>query len=414
MGTNVLNYIQLGLIFSTGFILSRIFIKCGIAEQIVFFFIKKSHGKIHRIIIYIVYSTSIMSMFIPNIITVLSVLPIINILVKDLDKLDKKGYPLRTSLAMSNLYGANIGGTGSINGTISNAIVIGFLFLKGIKEVNNINFISWLGWGLPFVLIFCALASLMLIVFLVPKNIRKTNIDFTKLHEHRETYPHKNIGITISLVTFGFWLILSAVNLINPKVIMPYTTVLAGLFIIGFVVIVFFVKFEDKKLDIKKRILVVKDFYTDLPVKGFIIAGVAMVISAVLIYFKFDKEIAPVLKSVLPGHASYFVVMLIFATFAIYLSEFVSNTTAAISLYLIALPVCQAMNLNPFGILMGITIVSTVTMMSPLANAVNALAYGGVKHVSLKRMMRLGFFMDMIGILLTSTVATYILPRYFR
>ncbi len=413
MQTNVLNYVQLGLIFTTGFLLSRIFIKCGIAEQVVFFFIKKSKGKIHRIIIYIVYSTSLMSMFIPNIITVLSVLPVINILVNDLDKIDKKGYPLRTSLAMANLYGANIGGTGSINGTISNAIVIGFLFLKGVKEVNNINFISWLGWGLPFVLVFCALASLMLILFLLPKNIRKTDIDFSKLHEHREKFPHKKLGTIIAIVTFGFWLIVSAVNLINPKAILPYTTVLAGIFMIAFLIIIFLIKFEDKELGIKQRVLVIKDFYSDLPIKGFVIAGIAMLISGILIYLKFDRELAPILKSVLPEQASYFLVMLIFTTFAIYLSEFVSNTTAAISLYLIAFPVCNAMNLNPFGIMMGITIVSTVTMMSPLANAVNALAYGGVKHVSLKRMMRLGFFMNLIGIILTTLVATYVLPWYF-
>jgi di/tricarboxylate transporter len=51
--------------------------------------------------------------------------------------------------------------------------------------------------------------------------------------------------------------------------------------------------------------------------------------------------------------------------------------------------------------------------MSPVANAVNALAYGGVKNVSLKNMLRLGVFTDFVAVILTTLLATYILPLIY-
>ena len=414
MSTNAMNYIQLALIFANGFLISRIFIKCGTAERIVFYFIKKSKGHSSRIIYYVIYTAAILSMFIPNVITVLALLPIINILVADLKSFTQTDHESNTAFAMSNLYGANIGGTGSINGSASNAVLIGFLHLKSIPEVAKIDFITWIIWGFPFILVFCLVAGFAITRFLLPRELRKSTVNFSFINEERKRYPHEQFGVTISVVSFVFWLIVSSINMINKNLIMPYTTVFSLAFMLLLLYSIFILKMQDKYFKIKSRVLVIQDFFTDLPVKGFLIAGITIAASVILIYCKIDRQIVPLVNAILPPSASAFFIMFILCAICIYLSEFISNTTAAISLSLISLPICEATGINPFYILFGISLVSTVTFMSPVANAVNALAYGGVKYVSLKKMVRLGVFMDLVAVILVSLLATYILPLIYR
>lgn len=414
MPTNYLNYTQLALIFANGFIISRLFIKCGIAEKIIFFFIKKSKGSVVKIIYYIIFTSCFISMFIPNVITVLALLPLVNIMVKDLNGYQYNGKPVcNTSIALSNLYGSNIGGTGSINGSAANAILIGFFELKNIAQVNKIDFITWLVWGIPLVLILSLVGGFALTRFCLPKKIRKTKVDFTSIHEHRERYVHQKIAIVICIISFSFWMTISSINLINKNIIMPYTTILALIYMIAFIFIIFIIPIHDKNFNEKSRILIIKDFYTDLPIKGFAIAGITILLSVILLYLKVDQKIAPIINIILPEKGSMFLVIFIFSLFSIYLSEFISNTSAAISLFIIALPISAVMNLNPFYILFAISLVSTLTFMSPVANAVNALAYGGVKNVSLNKMIRLGIFTDLIAVILITILATFILPLVY-
>lgn len=414
MNHNVLNYIQFGLIFINGFLISRVLIKCGIAEKIVFFFIKKSKGHISRLIIYLVYTSSILSMFIPNVITVLAILPIIDILRKDLLPVDKKGAPLNTSFALANLYGANIGGTGSVTGSFSNTILLGFLILKGVKGSNKIDFISWLGWGIPLVIIFSAIACLMLIFFMVPRDLRKRKINFTSYHEHKEVYPHQKRGIIISIVTFFFWIVLSSINLIDKKIILPYSTVIAITYLFVFCVVIFLIKQRDIKTNTRSRILLIKDCFSNLPIKGFIIAICTVILSGILIYYKVDKELGKVIHSIIPSGTSVLVIMLILSSATVFISEFVSNTATAVSFFFIAISVFNSQSVVILPILIGISLASTVVFMGPLASPVNALAFGGVKGVNLRKMITLGFFMNLIGIIIMSLLAVYFFPHYYK
>ena len=144
-------------------------------------------------------------MFIPNIIAVLTILPILEILKKDLDASDNKDRSLTTALAMANLYGSNIGGVGFIIGSATNIILITFVYLNKIPGAEKLNFLSWIGWGLPFVLLTSTIACFVIIYFLLPKKLRRIQLNFTTLHQHKSRRPHQRVGIILSVVFFVFW-----------------------------------------------------------------------------------------------------------------------------------------------------------------------------------------------------------------
>lgn len=412
MNNNIHNYIQLGLIFFNGFLISRLFIKCGIAEQIVFFFIKKSKGHIGRIITYIIFTTAVISMFIPNVISVLAVLPILDILRRDFEKIKAGKNDLNTSLAMASLYGANIGGTGSITGSPANMMLIGFLALKNVPGVEKLNFVSWIGWGLPFVLIFSAFAAFITLTFLIPKEIRNHSIDFVHLHKHQNKVAHQKSALILSLSSFGFWILLSGMNMISSDIPL-YSTIAAGFFTVFFLLFVFVIPLNDRKMKIKAKMLQIKDCFSNLPGKGFLIVLITVLLSSLLIYLKVDKYLVKLVSGFLPASGSLFLVTFVFVLFTVYLSEFISNTASAVSFFIIALSICTALGLPAMPVLMGISVVSTVPFMTPIASPVNAIAYGGVKGVKLRKMMLAGFFMDMLAVILVTVMASWVFPWYY-
>ena len=50
------------------------------------------------------------------------------------------------------MYGANIGGMGSITATPANGILITFIGLNNVGGADNLSFATWLFWGIPLVI----------------------------------------------------------------------------------------------------------------------------------------------------------------------------------------------------------------------------------------------------------------------
>lgn len=77
----------------------------------------------------------------------------------------------------------------------------------------------------------------------------------------------------------------------------------------------------------------------------------------------------------------------------------VYNATA-VTFFTVAVALCNRFDIPALPILIGISIIATIPSMSPVASPVNAMAFGGIKGVSLKRMMMVGFIMDIIAVAL--------------
>ena len=420
MESSLHDSLMLAIMFGSGFLLSRIFIKCGIAETLVTFFLYKSKGHISLIIVFIVFLSSIISMFVPNIIAVLTMIPILHILKKDLDKTHSQDNALATALSMANLYGANIGGVGFIIGSTTNIILITFLYINKIEGAGKLNFISWIGWGVPFVIVFNVIACSMIIFLLIPRKLRKTRLNTEMIHSHRNTYSHQKMAIALSVIFFFFWIVLSAIHLLDKQKDLPYVLAIAVFYFIAFGVVSFSIKFHDRKTNVRSRLLTPKDLIADLPKKGLILVAVTLGLATLLLILKIDNKIFEMLGvTTLPSifskkNGAVLLISVIVTTLTVFISEFMSNTATAITFLTVSTVLCESLHIPALPILIGISIIATVPSMSPIASPVNAMAYGGIKGVSLKRMMLVGFVMDLIAIALVNLWALIYIPWYYR
>jgi sodium-dependent dicarboxylate transporter 2/3/5 len=420
MGKTIYDSLLIALMFGSGFLLSRIFIKCGIAESLVFAFMRRSKGHISRIILYIVFLSVFLSMVVPNIIAVLTILPLLEVLKKDIEKVDDRKRSLTTALAMANLYGSNIGGVGFMIGSVANVVLLTFLYLNRVEGTAKINFLSWIGWGVPFVLVLSSIAILIVVVFLIPRRLKNTTLDFTNMHRHEKDFPHQRVAVALSAAFFIVWIILSAVLLLDRHYNFPYILGIGAVYFVGFIYLAFFVDFHDRKLNVKSRLLYAPDVTSNLPAKGFILAGASIAFATLILVLNLDTKfldflgLTSFLNDVARQTRALIIVSVILTSCTVFISEIMSNMATAVAFFTVAVALCKSLNVPALPILIGISAVATVPSMSPIASPVNAMAFGGIRGVNLKRMIAVGFVMNLASIAVVNLWALLYIPWYYR
>lgn len=79
------------------------------------------------------------------------------------------------------------------------------------------------------------------------------------------------------------------------------------------------------------------------------------------------------LSSVIDDHTAPFVIFAVFVVATMLISNFITNSTAVMITLPIALPLCNAIGLNPASFTLGIVFAANLTFSTPLANAQTAM-----------------------------------------
>lgn len=95
----------------------------------------------------------------------------------------------------------------------------------------------------------------------------------------------------------------------------------------------------------------------------------------------------------------------------IFATEIFNNTTVLLILSPVILNIQAAFPSEQLLLLLLVTVAASGAFMSPVATPVNALAFGGLEKLSIKTVLKLGFFMNLIAALLMS--AGFLLLSYF-
>ena len=112
-------------------------------------------------------TSAMLSMWISNTSTTLMLMPIaISVARRTAKEMKSGGAAFTTCLLLCTAYGANVGGIGTLIGTPPNLI-----FTKNAEELIppvNIDFLHWLQFGLPMVIIFIPIIGFLMTRFLLP------------------------------------------------------------------------------------------------------------------------------------------------------------------------------------------------------------------------------------------------------
>ena len=404
--------IQLIFFFISGFAISRLMIKARLPHRMVYWFIGKRRLSITKILFYLIAISAFLSFFIPNAITVLTLLPLLELLRRSYEEANGSSKNVATMLALSTIYGANIGGMGSITATPANGILVTYAVLNDIHGIQYVSFASWLVWGIPLVIFFVGIAGLVLSLVLRPWRYQKHRIQLP--FDARQIYhPFQKTTIWLTAFYFSSSFILS-LFMMQFADRTAFILLISGIFTLLFILLLFFLPVRvDRRTNSSRTLLTLADCYNDLPTRGFFFVGIAVVLAAILYAFSIHELLAGWAEWIIPAGISMFALFFLIALATSFSTEVLSNTAVQLSFFVMALPLAQTLGLSALEILTVITLSCTSAFMSPIATGVNGLAFGGVRGVSLSKMLLVGFILNIAGALLISSwVLMVVEPLY--
>jgi sodium-dependent dicarboxylate transporter 2/3/5 len=404
--------IQLIFFFISGFLVSRLIIKVKLPHRIVYWFIGKRHLSITKILFYLIALSAALSFFIPNAITVLTLLPLLELLRRSYEKSNGPSRKISTMLALATIYGANIGGMGSVTATPANGILVTFAALENVPGTNYLSFASWLVWGIPLVIILVCIAWIVLVSVLRPWKFKANTIQLP--FQAEEVYhPFQKIALWLTAFYFLSSFLLSLVLMTfsdQTRLILIISAIITLLFIL----FLFFYPVTGSDNRAPRQVLLkIPDCYNELPMKGFMFVAIAVVLAGILYALNVHLFFPKWVRLILPAQMSTFILFFIVALATSFSTEILSNTAVQVSFFLMALPLADAMGFSGLALLLLITLSCTCAFMSPIATGVNGLAFGGVKGVSFRRMLGVGFIMNIAGALLISIWTIFVIGRMF-
>lgn len=293
-----------------------------------------------------------------------------------------------TALMLSIAYSASVGGIATLVGTPPNLLFAGF-----VSENLNIS-VSMLDWMIkvsPFVLIMgiCTWSAVVLNF----SDIRKIPVRKIRdmLKSEKDSFNplriHEWSVICIFFLTAALWILR-----------VPVTGYLG-------------IELSDSTIAIAASLLLFcipsslssRSFLLDWESARNIPWGILLMFGAGLsLATGFSETGLDVIIAEMLGTLTYlpdWAVLLILVTFAIFLTELISNTAAVAALLPLLLSISEALGIPFVYLAIPVTIVCSSAFMLPVATPPNAVAFS-FSYFSVSEMAKFGFILNIIGILL--------------
>jgi len=100
---------------------------------------------------------------------------------------------------------------------------------------------------------------------------------------------------------------------------------------------------------------------------------------------------------IIPQSGGIFIFLLAVVFVSIFLTEVVNNTTVLLIMLPLSVQMSTSMGQNPLLFLLAVTLAASGAFMTPIATPVNAVSYASFPGVSLKRMLGLGFILNIVA-----------------
>jgi len=364
-------------LFLGGFFLAIAVEKTGlhkvISHRLLEFFPPSPRGLVYSVFL----SSALLSAILSNTTVTLMLYPTALIL--------SDNHTLRTRLLLATAYGATVGGVLTPIGTPPNLYFLGFLENKG-KVVPS--FTGWIIQLLPVVIIMTLTVPGFLARGLKDDHIKMVPKETLKKLNKREkiTFEQKKAA--------GVLIVMFALLLLNSKVEPWYHGLGLNekLILLGFGLLVFFPPLNILHWNDTKKV----------PFEILFLFGAGLVIADGFI----RTGIAGILVGSLGDISSVAPVILLFAlTLGVSFMTEVTSNTAFISISIpIIYKLAQVQDLPP-STMLAVTIATSYAFMLPIATPPNAIVIAG-GELSAREMARHGFFVNLIGVIVLTTVAS--------
>jgi len=347
-----------------GFFLAKAMAKTKLDIALFRFTLKIAGTNPRKLLTGVMATTMFVSMLLSNTATTTMVLAALLPLIGSLG--EKAG--LTKALLLGIPLAATTGGMATIIGTPANAIAVGSLQKAGI----TIEFLDWMIYGVPLMLVITAVSCLALIKTYLKDNtpVSIAFLDDLEKDIAQQSTLHRNIVIVVILVTIGLW-VTSSLHGIKapavcavPLVVLTLTGVLTG-------------------KDVQSL-----GWDTLLLVAGGLSLGLALDHTGIL------KHYAQILTDM---HFNSMLLLVIFGFLAMILANVITNSTATT----IMVPICMAILPSlKLEVVLIVSLASSSALMLLASSPSNAIVYS-TGYLQQRDFRLLGTLFGLLGPLLT-------------
>lgn len=397
------------LLFAGGYLVYQLMTATRLTDAFVAWALRRSHGRASVILLYVIGVAAVLSSFIPNTITVLALLPVLKRLDADFARQGAKG--MTTVLMCSAIYGAAIGGMGSMIGSPANAILFGALDLFEVPGRERITFFNWFLWSVPLVVMLVAAAWGVAAGLGLPAAAKAVTVRMDCVGEECRITSRQRYGGAFFWLYMGFWVLESAVRGAAPD----YGAVapLPGLAFTGLFVYLLFVRQAPPSQAGSGPLLRAGDLVSSVPRRGLVFILALAVLFGVVRWLGWDERLV-VEAGLLPlGDIPSELLFLLMIMAVIFLTEAFSNTAVVAAFFAIAHYAATRHGMDPLTLMVGVSVASTCAFMTPIATPTNALAFGEMRGASLWTMLGLGVVLNVLGGVLIAGWLGWALPRLY-
>tara|TARA_Y100000589_G_scaffold140843_1_gene134521 strand:+ start:1196 stop:2587 length:1392 start_codon:yes stop_codon:yes gene_type:complete len=369
-----------------GFLLSRGMESTGAHHRIALSVVNLVGGhKPRRLVLGFMIAGALLSMWISNTASILMLMPVALAVLASCSDRNSLAAPLLLGLAWS----CSIGGLGTPIGTPPNLILV------QVYEANTaqtISFAQWMSWGMPVVLTLLPLAWWW-VTRAVP---RELDIQVPAVGPWRSAERRVLVvfGLTaVAWITraepFGgwqTWLGLPAANDASVALL---------------AVVALFVVRDDQGqplIDWAKA--------SQIPWGVLLLFGGGICLARAFVASGLSAQVGDALIAV--AALPVFAMMLLLALAVTFLTEATSNTATTALLMPVLAAVALAVEIDPLWLMVPAAMSASCAFMLPVATAPNAVVFGS-GELPIRRMVREGFALNLIGALLIATVAWVLL-----
>lgn len=476
-----MNWLQNSIIVVTCFLMARMIIDAGIHHYLVRKLMSRSQTTISALVTGSLLVSYFLSLFFPNTIVILSLIPIIKFILQGIKEHEIKT-KISTHLSLALIYGANIGGMGSLTGSPLNLVYVGYIEVYRVEGRGDITFFSWLLLGIPATLVLILISRFILKIGEMDFPLKdQLNADLPGVVPPRAASFRKyylffifNIFFIILLSALQFFYkpqaVIAGLNIIDillltyllvflffafifprrPRFLRKYKMNL--LFLLLFLILFPFIFIIETVKELRQRFRLQRGKWVqpfenncnrafrgtwhyffresieglesrnpnafvslnrlvyDLPFLGLVFMGLVLFFVFLLLKIGDNPETAQLdgymvhffeglAAGIIPAHDQLFLFLLVIVFIGIFMTEFINNTTVVFIMFPLVLKIATAADFNPLFFLLAVSTAASGAFMTPIATSVNAIGYAGIEGVSLKRMVTLGFLLNMVSCL---------------
>lgn len=391
-------------LFMGGFMIGLAIEKWNLHKRIALSIVQKTGTSGNHIILGFIIATAFLSMWLSNTATTMMMFPIALSVIAVMKEHEQQG----TSLANFSLvlmlviaYASNIGGISTIIGTPPNVAFVAFIE----KKYNyDIQFIDWMMVCTPIAILLLIALYVVLVKWMFPSRISNSAEANQYINDEIKALGKMSVAekrvLAIFVGTALLWISKDLLNQVGWFKLNDSMIALIGA--------LFLFAAPAGKPTGNKTLMLLTWSDTSKMAWGILLlfgGGIALAnsLEQVGVMAQVGKWLAGF--SNMHGLVLVFVIVVI----CIFLSEVMSNVAQVIVLAPVLGSLADALQLDPLLLGIPMTLAASAASMMPMGTPPNAIVFSS-GHIKLKDMIKAGFVMNIVSIILISLFCWYVLP----